>query len=199
MARQPREPDPRVVRTRTALREALVALILERGWDAISVQDVCERAGVGRSTFYIHYGDKEDLLVGGFSDLKKALRAQAAGGEGGGAFAFARGLVEHAGENRRLFRAIVGRRSGQVVQQLFRQLLVELVREDVSGLAPAGADRDAAAHFIAGAFFEVLLWWLDSRSGLQVSQIDALLHRFTAPVLAELRRTHRAPQSGSDD
>src|SRR5512139_3251865 len=70
-----RPTDRRVLRTRATLREALVRLILERGWDDISVQDVCDRANVGRSTFYSHFADKEELLLAGFDDLRKALVA----------------------------------------------------------------------------------------------------------------------------
>jgi AcrR family transcriptional regulator len=70
--------DRRIERTRRTLREALIALILERGWDDISVQDVCNRADVGRSTFYTHFADKEELLVGGFDDLRKVLRGSLA-------------------------------------------------------------------------------------------------------------------------
>src|SRR5262249_477652 len=58
-SRAPNPTDRRVVRTRQTLRAALIALLYERGWDAISVQDICGRAGVGRSTFYTHFADKE--------------------------------------------------------------------------------------------------------------------------------------------
>ena len=47
--------DRRSLRTRTALRDALLGLIAERGWDEIAVQDLCERANIGRSTFYLHF------------------------------------------------------------------------------------------------------------------------------------------------
>src|SRR6185437_2006254 len=71
----PAVQDRRVERTQRALREALIRLVLERGWDDVSVQDVCARANVGRSTFYLHFADKEELLVSGFGGLQEALRA----------------------------------------------------------------------------------------------------------------------------
>ena len=55
-------PDRRVARSRRALKEALTDLILERGYEAVTVQDVIDRADVGRSTFYAHFLDKDDLL-----------------------------------------------------------------------------------------------------------------------------------------
>src|SRR3954471_18394318 len=97
----PKSTDRRVVRTRTTLRDALLPLILERGWEDISVQDVCDRAKVGRSTFYTHFADKEDLLLSGFEDLKSMLRALRPPAEKGRAtLRFVRGLLEHARDNR---------------------------------------------------------------------------------------------------
>ena len=54
--------DRRIQRTRQLLREALFALIVERGYEAITVQDITERANLGRTTLYLHYRDKEELL-----------------------------------------------------------------------------------------------------------------------------------------
>ncbi|WP_280437420.1 TetR/AcrR family transcriptional regulator [Nocardia carnea] len=56
-------PDRRVRRTRETLHRALIELMMERAYDRISVSDVIARADVGRSTFYAHYRDKDDLLV----------------------------------------------------------------------------------------------------------------------------------------
>lgn len=57
--------DRRVRRTRQLLQSALLALLKEKRYEDISVQDIIERADVARSTFYVHYVDKDDLLVGG--------------------------------------------------------------------------------------------------------------------------------------
>ena len=58
-----RKLDPRVERTQEALSAALMALIEEKGYDAISVQDITERSRLNRATFYLHYKDKQDLLI----------------------------------------------------------------------------------------------------------------------------------------
>jgi len=55
--------DRRSQRTQQALGHALVELMTEKGYDAISIKDIIERANVGRSTFYSHYVDKDDLFV----------------------------------------------------------------------------------------------------------------------------------------
>src|SRR5439155_17535842 len=89
---------------------ALLALVAERGWDAVSVLDVCERADVGRSTFYTHFAHKEALLLSGFDELREFLRADAKTVRGrSSSLPFLRGLIEHVQENRRMFRLLMGR------------------------------------------------------------------------------------------
>jgi AcrR family transcriptional regulator len=61
--------DRRIQRTRQSLRTALFELIKEKGYDAISIEEITERANVGRATFYLHYKDKEDLLLDEFSEM----------------------------------------------------------------------------------------------------------------------------------
>jgi AcrR family transcriptional regulator len=194
----PEKDDRRVQRTRRALREALIALIVERGWEGFSVQDVCDRADVGRSTFYTHFADKEDLVAGGLEDLRTTLRAQvvAPAGDDGRPLGFSRGLVEHAHEQQRLFRALIGKRSGQLVQKMFRQMVLELVREDLGGRLPAGPRRDGAAAFLAGAFFELLTWSLEARSGLGPEEVDALFQELAGPVLAAAGATAARARGG---
>ncbi|TMA41176.1 MAG: TetR/AcrR family transcriptional regulator [Deltaproteobacteria bacterium] len=108
--RVPRSTDRRVVRTREALRDALIALMVERGWDEVGIRDVCARASVGRSTFYTHFADKEELLLSGYDDLRRMLRSVGRG-DSRKPLAFTRGLFEHAHDNKRMFRALVGKRS----------------------------------------------------------------------------------------
>lgn len=176
-------------RTRRALREALFAAILERGWDDVSVQDVCARANVGRSTFYTHFVDKQELLLSGFDDLHGELRALVAR-EGGKPLGFVRAMIEHVHEHRRL-RALVGKRGGQAVLKRLTQLVVDLLEEEVAETAAPGAQRDAAVRYMAGAFVELLTWWSNTRSRLSAAELDELYRRLTLPVLRELRRGER--------
>lgn len=165
--RTPAASDRRSQRTRTALREAMLSLMHERAWDDIDVQQVCERANVGRSTFYNHFPNKEELLVGGFDDLRAILK------QGRGPGGQVLGLIEHAHQNRRLFRTLIGRRSGFAVQQRFREMLIKLVDEDLSE-APKKVPRAAAVRWVAGGLFELLIWWIESRSPMQPQQLHEL-------------------------
>lgn len=179
--------DRRVQRTRYALRDALISLLEERGWDDINIQDLCERANVGRSTFYLHFQNKEELLVGGFNDLRAWLCAQPATAKTTvTAMPFVRGLIEHVHEQRNLFRAIIGKRSGHVVQKCFREMVCRLVEEEV---VPPHADwkQKAGAHYIAGALVELLAWWVDSGKGHAAGEIEALFYQLTLPGIGNLK------------
>jgi len=175
------------VRTRDALRIALITLLEERGWDDINIQDLCELANVGRSTFYLHFQNKEELLVGGFDDLRVWLRAQSISVKTtADAMPFVRGLIEHAYEQRNLFRCIIGRRSGHVVQKRFREMVCKLVEEEV--LPPhAGWKQKAGARYIAGALVELLAWWVDSGKGHDADEIEALFYQLTLPGIGNLK------------
>ena len=67
--------DRRIQRTRQLLHEALIELIQEKGYEAVTVQDILDRANLGRSTFYLHYRDKEELLLSGFERLRDEFEA----------------------------------------------------------------------------------------------------------------------------
>src|SRR5215216_6649589 len=139
-----KKADRRVERTQRLLREALFSLILEKGFEALTVQEIIERADVGRATFYAHFDNKEDLLVSGLDRLLESLkgRQREALARGGGVdqmvFAFSRDLFAHAEEHRELFRAMVGKESGAAIQRLWHKMLLDLVRQDVKVAAKRG-------------------------------------------------------------
>lgn len=184
--------DRRVQRTRIALRDALIALLEERGWDDINILDLCERADVGRSTFYLHFQNKEELLTGSFDDLRKWLRSQSAAEKTTGAnFPCIRGLIDHAYEQRNLFRSIIGKRSGHVVQKRFREMVNRLMEEEI--LAPHSAwQQKAGARFLSGALVELLAWWVDSGKAHTAEEIEQLFYQLAGPVLMQLETSLRA-------
>ncbi len=174
--------DRRVRRTRNALREALIELIVERGYGATTVADIAERADVGRSTFYVHFADKEDLLRGSIDALAEWVDEQvglaAPVREGHPALAFVTPMLAHADERRDIFRAFSGRQSGQLVQDLFHALWTDLIRK----AWPRG--DELAVHALAGAFGATVTWWLSDADHLSPEQIEARFRAFATPALA---------------
>lgn len=168
--------DRRVARTRTALRDALVGLIHDRGWDEISVKDVCDAANVGRSTFYAHFGDKEELLTSGFDGLLAELRAHRVHGQG--PLRFVPPLIAHAASHRWLYRALIGKHSGRVIERRFRQVVHTLVAEEL------GVDEsDPTARFVAGGVLELLSQNLE-RPAIAAEALDAQIQSLVRRVVA---------------
>jgi AcrR family transcriptional regulator len=182
-----RAPDRRVERTRRLLHHAIVELIQERGWDAITVQDVCERADVGRSTFYVHFADKEELLIAGFNELRKELR-QIAVADPGKPLAFTRALLEHTHQYKPVYRTLLGGRTAAVVHRAWVEIVTELLEADLEELVPAGPLRSAAVRYLAGAMWELLGWWSEQPKRASSVDLAATYRRLTMAVVREIRK-----------
>jgi AcrR family transcriptional regulator len=182
------ESDRRVRRTRRLLREALLALILEKGYDRVTVQDVLERADVGRATFYAHFRDKDDLLLSGAADLRESLRQQMAAfaaGQVSGArdtTQITRVLFEHAGRHRRLYRALVGRRGSGTLLKYAHDDLAALIREHLEDaiarrrLQPE-VPLEVTVEFLASALLALLTWWLDNDMPYTADEMGRMFQR----------------------
>lgn len=188
-------------RTRAQLHEALVALILKKGFKAITVQDIIDQANVGRSTFYAHYTSKEDLLRSGFDNLRASLLAhqQAAQERQGGiearSLGFSLALFEHARNNFELYAALVAGRGGAVLLDPLRELLSELVRRDIAAILQAEklnpVEQEIRLQIVVGAFMSVLAWWLARKANLPPTQIDGIFRRYVLQGIAS--REFRVP------
>jgi AcrR family transcriptional regulator len=185
-----RRVDRRIQRTQQLLHGALMSLVQEKGFEALTVQDIIDRADVGRATFYTHFDSKDDLLASGIERLRATLKERQREAVAGGArddarlFAFSRDLFSHANEHRAVFRAMVGKRSGAVVQLLFHKMLVDLVRDEVKQLKSSntnGIPVEAIAQFIGGGLFGLLNWWGNGQMRMPVEQVDAAFRRLAIP------------------
>jgi AcrR family transcriptional regulator len=176
MAKQPKRVDRRVQRTRQLLQDALIAMMVEKGYEATTVQDIIDRANVGRATFYAHFADKETLLTSRLEDLRSLLmeRQRQASGLG-----FGLAMLEHAHGHLPLYRAIVGRESGAFVLQRIHRTIAELVGVDLKAVGFTGTAerRTLVVEYIAGAFMAVLTWWLDHGAELAPQEVDEIFRR----------------------
>jgi AcrR family transcriptional regulator len=185
--------DRRVERTQQLIRGALLSLVREKGFEALTVQEIIDRANVGRATFYAHFDNKDDVLVSGFDDLRASLEARQREALSRGrtiedrVFGFSEEVFAHTNQYREIFRAMVGKRSGAAVQRLLHKLFVDLVRKDVKEAvgrkAKADVPSEALVQFIAGALFGLLMWWMSARAPLSVTEINALFRRLAIPAL----------------
>src|SRR5262245_50350449 len=107
-----RSIDRRVLRTRAAIQHALVSLILTKGYEAITIQDICETANVGRSTFYAHYASKEHVHQSGIESLSGLLADRRKPTKTARGLEFSLPMFEHARDHIDHYRAMVGAQSG---------------------------------------------------------------------------------------
>lgn len=174
--------DPRVRRTRRRLHESLLHLTIERGYDAVTVQDVLVHSETARSTFYAHFRDKDDLLLSGFQDSGVPLFGTLFDVDSGAdPFAqFAYGLFAHVYENKALAKAVFGENSAAIMMGHLRNMIVVEARRLMvhrSGAQKNVAD-ELAVQFVASTAFSLLSWWIDHDFPISVDQMGTACHGF---------------------
>ena len=192
MAKRP--IDRRVARTLGTLHQALLSLILEKGYDAISVEDICERANVGRSTFYAHFTSKDDLKRSGLEHLRRELldrhrSASASGQVSAGPLGFSLAMFEHAREQMHLYRALVGSKGGAIALGTIRRTLCEFVRGELATTESKdanGVPREFFVQHIVGSYMAVLTWWLDGGAKLPPERMDECFQRLMGDGISSL-------------
>ena len=186
------EQDRRVRRTRRVLRDALFELIFEKGYDRVTVQDVLDRADVGRSTFYAHYRDKEALLLAAFDELSAELRYEFdARAPGADPTVPAEAVFRFAYGRRPAFRALCGKRGGEVVQRHLHRLLTDLLTAHLRLDAPAPpVPADLVAEFCTSATLGLLGWAIDNDFPHDADWLAATYRRLAEPGLTVLLADH---------
>ncbi len=167
--------DRRVQRTKAALVGAFVHLVLDRRYDQITVADIVERAGVGRSTFYEHYDNKDELLVEGLMGPFATLADTVCG------LADAERLtqtVEHFWENRRIGNILFAGPTRQLVTRTLANAIEQRLNETRARCsAPSDLPRSLAAAYLAAAQIGLLSEWLSGQSSCSVAIVaEALQH-----------------------
>jgi AcrR family transcriptional regulator len=187
-AKPHRKTDRRIVRTRDTLGDALVALMHEKDFDDITVQNVLDRAGVGRSTFYAHYRDKEDLFLSDVEDfleqVSSALKRQNASPK---RLLPVQEFFAHIRDVRAFHAALVKAGKANDVWALARGFFARSIEErlQAAGVKMEPARRSAHAHALAGSFFSLLDWWIDKGMKADPKEIDELFHRMAWKGLAD--------------
>jgi AcrR family transcriptional regulator len=187
--------DRRVNRTRRSLREALMGVILEKGYDAVTIEDITSRADVGRTTFYLHYRDKEELLQESINEVVDDLFAQVSkkplaewdqpGEVPGEETLFPIRLVfHHAAENADLYRVVLRGEGTSKIQNHIRNITASAVSEFLRLMA----ERDGLAfhpivpvevfsNYFAGSLLGVLTWWLENNMPYPAEKMASIYQR----------------------
>lgn len=171
--------DRRSQRTRHLLSAALVELIREKDYSTITVSDIIERANIGRSTFYSHYRDKDDLFVGELDRVIELLSHRIPGQKEMPYFP-SLGLFQHVGEEYELYKALVWTPG---IDLLIKHMQKSLSNRIEQGLQENKKEFDVPipilANFIAGSFLTILRWWLENKMTYTPEEIDEVFKKLT--------------------
>lgn len=177
--------DRRVRRSRRQLADALLELIVEKGYDTLTIQEIADRADVNRATFYLHFSSKEELLLAAlrerFDELVAMMDAVTPTDPPWNNEAYDRLLFEHVAEHAALYRVLLGDHGlGLVIHQMITYI-AQVIERDLREQMPAGAQLDAPApvvsHFYAGALVALIKWWLEQAMPLPAAEIARLSDR----------------------
>lgn len=178
--------DRRSNRTHQALRKALKELVLEKHYDEITVQNIIDRADVGRSTFYAHYRDKEDLFRKDWErflgfliqhiDFEKIEK---------GSFVPIKELFQHVIDFHPLYRAIVKSRKSDQLFKIGQNHLAKGIETKLTILLaneqPALVPIPILANYLANEIFTLLTWWLEENMPYTPGQMDEIFHQLVTP------------------
>lgn len=177
-----KKTDARVRRTRDALGDALVALMQEKPFDTITVQDVLDRAKVGRSTFYSHYSDKDDLLMSDAEEFFEsvAMLLSVRGDTSDRVFPVQE-FFGHITEAKQFVDALMSAGKFNDNMELARGLFARGIERRLTEL-PRGRgipadERPAIAFAHAGALLSLLTWWIDRGMRQPPAEMDQLFHK----------------------
>ena len=189
--------DRRVARTRATLHQALMSLTLDKGYEAVTIGDICDTANIGRSTFYAHFPNKDALLRSGMDRLREMLQQQREA-SGNTVFGFSFAMLEHARSHRDLHGALAG--GSAIAVDAVREILSDMVRGELtSAVEPQSDDavpRELIVQYVVGALMAVVGWWLDGGAKLSAKQVDAMFRRLVTDGVMQLRSSDRAGDRG---
>jgi AcrR family transcriptional regulator len=174
--------DRRVRATRGGLGDALIALMHEKPFEAITVQHVLDRAKVSRSTFYSHYSDKNDLFLSDVEDFFEMMStALIRHGDTSNRVAPVQEFFAHVADMRPFLVSMTASEKVRDVMELGQGHFARAIDQRLATLPAtrnlSATRRSALAHASAGSLFSLLNWWIYQGSSTTPAQMDVLYHQ----------------------
>ena len=186
--------DRRVERTRQLLQKSLIELITEQGYDSITVQDIVDRANIGRTTFYLHYNSKDELFIGCHEAIVSKFRI-------GALHPLSReeilspiaspGLTSayrHLAEARPLLYSIFQGKDSLMILRRIRDSNaqdIEVNLRSVFGEAESFIPLGVLASYLAGAQIALVQWWLEKRQPHSIQTLAQMTHRLQRAAIRD--------------
>ena len=186
--------DRRIQKTRKLLHDALSSLIQEKPYDEIAVQEILDRANVGRSTFYMHFSDKDELLVSSIYDLLGPVDVTplpSSGKRHERIVSFSLPIFEHIYRHKHKGGARMGTRGRAIIHEHLQKALAQRISREVRkdlqsrGKTVGQIPTDLLVQYVASTFILVLNWWVETRNPLPPSDINNLFRTLILPTLGE--------------
>jgi AcrR family transcriptional regulator len=190
--------DRRIQRTRQLIQDALVALITEKGYEKVTIQDIIDRANVGRSTFYAHYRDKEDLLLRGVAEIaygdevdERVAREIATLKRAGVSDRLSTlGMFRHVTENRELHKAMFRQSNENAILEKGTEYLYANIHAQLKQLAEVGQAPSVPlallARYLTGGLIEITKWWLENDEPHSPQEMDEMFQQIAMPGVLKL-------------
>jgi AcrR family transcriptional regulator len=188
--------ERRRLQTRKLLIQTTLQLVLEKGYETISVQDITDRADLGRGTFYIHFKDKEEVVWTAFQDRFLELEQEAHGQLDRDMpqveFYGLLNIFRHVDKNRDLYRVMFGRQGSARLTARAQDYLTKVFLYDIRQATQHpqpnfNLPEEFEAQLLTGMITRLLFWWLETPTDYTPEQMAAMtyeaLYRKQPPVL----------------
>jgi len=182
--------DRRIQRTRQLLERALLELIEEKDYESVTVQQITDRANMGRATFYLHYRDKEQLLLTTLQKLQEDLAQQLQPLRPQDLLTEEQTLSEkifqHVAHYHHLYRVLLSERGAAVAKnRLMADLTHQAEHFAVNALLRTVSEPAVPASFLASyvsaTLYMAITWWLDHQQQKTPEEMGLLVRKLTTP------------------
>jgi AcrR family transcriptional regulator len=184
------ESDPRSIRTREQLRQALMSLAAEKNFASLTIQDVTDLAGLNRTTFYLHYGGLHELLEDCartlFAQMRTEIYANKVIGDVRNTVTltpFVESVFRHLEQHEKFYRAMLGRQGDPLFRGLFQELLLDLIFEPIARQTQgdfSDPQLEMNIRFFNAGFTGLASWWLEKGKPIPIEQASL---QFTRDIL----------------
>jgi len=183
--------DLRIRRTKQSIRTAFFELIQEKGYEAITIQDIADRAMINRNTFYLHYENKPDLLhtcIDGLLTEVKNVIVQCPINENPYSISkletVMRAILEHITRNTSFYRAMLIEEN-RIYQ--FREQMENIIKDKLNegvhpnaGKSPVPISKELLLEYLVSSFMGVIIWWIKNDQPLSASEVSSQFSRLVA-------------------
>lgn len=183
--------DRRVQRTRDLLRNTLIRLMREKDYDEITIQDITDRANLGRTTFYLHYQSKDDLLLDHHADFTHSLNLSQLSREQLLSELPQTEMItflQRFSEGKFIYLAIRNAKDFHVIMRGIREQMTSVLATSLATAFPdetPNIPRDVLAIYIVGAQLSLVDWWLTNRTEYSPHDIAATLQQLQRAAIRD--------------